>query len=526
MLTRSLARFSRAPLASGSVIIPSDFAFQFPRYNLFTHTSDMLPELKQVKALANTASVVGANNAAILVQLRRADEIFRNLCPDGDIGGKNTPGYIVKDWAGVAAASVLVEPLARVPALDLDRLARLAPLVRIVESAPLSDVTVFDSLCLVVAGYADSAIRLATYGDAGRGSLSTFTGKQENLERFTSPDENIVTFGTLCACVDRLTDAAYKIAVENHGKVSQPERMSLQVAYTKLCALRAILEIPCTGALQTSLDIIDRPGRLKGTEPELLSLMDAMRAEFRVRLEAGHWGLESIDELVNHEFLLALERLHFHFPGSRPDGGIKAEGLETMRDAYCSIAMAKAAYYLGVPKDPKGDAPGVFTHHATRQLSLSPILLCPSGGPLVVDTSSRVKFPSRGAKNMALKEVERALKINRALFPHDKDNLKAGHILRLTACCYAELKDYIYANGIFNSAVRIFEKHYGLDSLEVAEVLRWHEAYHRFVGSTQEADAQLHRINGMRATHNLPPVDTLAAAGTQNKPKVNIRAAA
>jgi hypothetical protein len=517
MLHASRRVLSRAPLSSSVAVLPTDTAFQYPRFSLKTHVSDLLPELKQAKALYTSppSPATTERDKQIRVNLKRAEEIFRNLCPDGNVGGPNTPEYVVKDWVGVAAAHAWFEPLARTPQADKERIAMLAPLVRLARTADLKDTALFDSFCVVVAAYADSALRLSTYGDDGIGSLSSFTGKAENLERFRSPSDTVVTFATLCDVVDRLIEASFSVATEN--RESRIDRATIQTAYSKLCALRSILEIPCTGALMTCLEIIDRPARLRGSDPELISLMVTMRAEIRVRLENGVWGLESIDELVKHEFVQAQERLHFHFAGSKPDGGIKMDGLETMRDVYTSIAMAKAAYFLGVPKDPKGDAPGVFTHHATRQLSLSPILLCPSGAQQVVDTSSRVKFPSRGAKNMALKEVERALKMNRELYPHDKDNLKAGYLLRLTACCYAELKDYLYANGLFNSAIRVFDKHYGVNSLESAEVLRWHEAYHRYVGSTQEADAQLNRINAMRAEHKLGPVTTLAAAGTQNK---------
>mmetsp|Transcript_13874 Transcript_13874/g.43184 ORF Transcript_13874/g.43184 Transcript_13874/m.43184 type:complete len:532 (-) Transcript_13874:158-1753(-) len=518
MLARSVLRRACAPLSSAVPIVATDAAFLYPRFQAADVLSDSLPELKETKRLVAAAGGTHENDKAIAENLRRANEIFRNLCPDGEPGGPNTPAYIIKDWAGVGAAYGRHDGLARTPRRDWERMRLLAPLVDLTETAPLDDLAVFDSMCSVVAAYADAALRIVTYGEGGIGSLQSLTGKPENLDAFKSPDaeKGIVTFEQLCAAVDRLTDAAYTNAVQHqHDETIR----SIRVTYSKLCALRALLEIPFTGALQTSIEIIDRPSRLRGQSIETLSLLVAMRAEIRTRLEAGSWGVDCMDELVSHEYNFALERIHYNFPRSRPDNGIKMEGLETMRDAYCSCALAKAAYLLGLPKDPKGDAPGVYTHHASRQLSMSPILMVPSGGPLVMEASTRVSMKARRAKNFALQEVERALKMNRELYPHDRQNLKAGYLLRFIACNYAEVKDYIYANGLFNSCVNTFTAHYGAESLEVAEVLRWHEGYHRFVGSTQEADAQLNRINYIREQNDVGPVESIADAGVMKERK-------
>jgi hypothetical protein len=486
-VSRRLQQGGGAPArgVGGSALLQcSDVAFVYPRYRLTTHLSNSLPELVHAKktviemgelaALHDTAGAAAADVTAIKSSLARAKEVFANMGPPG----APLPAFAGTELLAIGAAARAFDRKARTVRRDVAAGDDSLEALRGLAARPEVDLDSFDAACVLVAAASAAHCRLTIGGKAAGAPAASQATAAALLEHV----------GTV--------QAAGEALAKRHSGAKATE--TLRSAYNRLSALSALMTLAATGDTNAALDAVREPVRLTKCDQNDKLLFAALEAELLQRLVGGAWGADSLDEFVVHHFnRAALNCTDKFLPSMKPEGALTMQGGETLRDIYTCVSVSQAHMHLMVPKKDPRDV--VFP--AGTRYSLSPFLHvpAPAGGPRQEQTWQRLRCDPARARKLAVTSTERALKINRVLFPHDRTNLKAGYLLRAAALAYAEIKDYLYAVGLFNSALKVFELHYGRHSNEVLEVMALQEQFQRMIGSTDEAAAMRKRMDTIRA---------------------------
>ncbi|KPI83920.1 hypothetical protein ABL78_7038 [Leptomonas seymouri] len=298
----------------------------------------------------------------------------------------------------------------------------------------------------------------------------------------------------------RLTGAAY----EKYG-TKHPDLRWLR---PKLLVLKALLTIPLTGHLLqaqqlileaiTYVDKLTRRASLildglngRTQEPEL-GLFMLLRAEIASRI--FHWAVPpgQVDDDVLHAYEEALRFYPEPYVTAIDADGIMSEAHLPARrfevEAYACCLRSYALFLLNAPR-PAGTSTRDTPVFLSKQLfSMNPLLTVATSSPYIYsDIQNTVPLPLESCRRRTGEVLEKALKLNRMLYPEFRQNPSAASTLLAMACMYADTRDYLYATGMFESANKAMIHAYGEASLEHALVQKLRYEFLAGVGSEQEA---------------------------------------
>ncbi|KAG5487738.1 hypothetical protein LSCM1_08104 [Leishmania martiniquensis] len=337
-------------------------------------------------------------------------------------------------------------------------------------------------------------------GDAGEGACLTLSMVQDRIEELL-----------------RLATAAY----EKHGS-AHPELRWLR---PKLLVLKGLLTIPLTGHLlhaeryiEEAAKYVDARTRRKNLlldglkerarEPEL-GLYMLLQAEIAAR--AFDWDLTpgQVDDRVLQMFSDAAD-YYADPPNTTLDGDaiMSAAKLPEQRfeaEAYTCCLRSYAAFLLGAPR-PKAATTRDSPVFLSKQLfSLNPLLTVATPSSLFFSDARNVSaLPLDVCRRRTGEALDRALKLNRMLYPDFRQNAPAAATLMTMACMYADTRDYLYATGLFESANKAVTYNFGDTSLEHVFLHKLRYEFLAGVGSEQEAKAASHEV-----VHLLKRMDAL-----------------
>lgn len=338
-------------------------------------------------------------------------------------------------------------------------------------------------------------------------------------------DDN--TGGTGCVTLSMLHDRVEELlrlaaaAYEKHGS-AHPELRWLR---PKLLLLKALVTIPLTGHLlhaqrcvteaATYVDELTQRRNLllhglkgRAREPEM-GLYMLLQAEMAARIFDWDMGAGQVDGDVVDMFTDAAG-----FYADPPNTTLDADAIMSERllpeqrfeaEAYACCLRSHATFLLGAPR-PKAtstrDAP-VFL--PKQVFSLNPLLTVATPSSLIFsDVRNVVDMPLDACRRRTGEALDRALKLNRMLFPEARQNASAASTLHTMACMYADTRDYLYATGLFESANKATAHVYGDASLEHVLVQKLRYEFLAGVGSEQEAKTASHEV-----VHLLKRLDAL-----------------
>jgi hypothetical protein len=315
----------------------------------------------------------------------------------------------------------------------------------------------------------------------------------------------------------RLSSAAY----DKYG-TTHPELRWLR---PKLLVLKALVTIPLTGhllhaqkSIMDAATLVDNMTKrhsllLEGLngrvqEPEL-GLFLLLRAEMAGRIFAWDVPVGQVEEDMMHIYEESLRFYPEPYVTAIDAEGIMSEThLPTRRfeaEAYACCLRSFARFLLNAPR-PKAtstrDAP-VFLPKQT--FSLNPLLTVATSSPYIFsDIQNLVPLSLENCRRRTGEALDKALKLNRMLYPDTRQNPTAASTLLAMACMYADTRDYLYATGLFEAAKKAVVHSYGEASLEHVLTQKLRYEFLAGVGSEQEAKTASHEV-----VHLLKRVDSL-----------------
>ncbi|RNF14919.1 uncharacterized protein Tco025E_05675 [Trypanosoma conorhini] len=513
----------------------ADLAFYFPRFQPRAHLRPQgIPELRDAVALLQPAegapqrrwskpSAMGAQEWGrcrdkALGLLLRGEEIMEN------VGGLKNSATADILRATSAVKFELLNGVEHLPRSDYAKrcdvyrsiLKQAGRLLFFNDSWDKSDVLQIDTACVIVAHFVRAFCALhqrpfhAKQEDGVKKKYGNISAWSMVMDEANGSGETLLTLSMVMDRIDELLKLSRK-ASETHAE-KNPE---LRWHAPKLLLLKGILTIPLTGHLGRAQEHINESAKLvyeflrrkqpildgilaRKQEPELGLFMLA-QAEMAARVFDWSVGPNEVDKSVMEMFEAAAKFYSSPCNTSlEADGIMSADGMEGRRfetDAYTSCLLSYATFLLNAPRPPgtaRRDSP-VFM---PKQLfTLSPISSVSTSSDLIfADLQQPAAMTIDVVRRRTGETLERALELNRALNPEHKQNPKAGWTLLAMASLYADMRDYLYATGLFASAEKTLAENYGNDSLERLLALKLRYEFLAGVGSDQEAKTAAHEV--------------------------------
>ncbi|GET85567.1 hypothetical protein, conserved [Leishmania tarentolae] len=337
-------------------------------------------------------------------------------------------------------------------------------------------------------------------GDDGEGAYLTLPILQDRVEELL-----------------RLATAAY----DKHGS-THPDLRWLR---PKLLVLKGLLTIPLTGHLLHAQRYIDEAAKIvdaltrrqnllldglkaRTHEPEL-GLYMLLQAEVAAR--AFDWDVApgQVDGDVVNMFTDAAG-YYADPPNTTLDGDaiMSERKLPEQRfevEAYTCCLRSYATFLLGAPR-PQATTTRDSPVFLPKQLfSLNSLLTVATPSSLIFsDVRNLSELPLDMCRRRTGEALDRALKLNRMLYPDFRLNAPAAATLLSMACMYADTRDYLYATGLFESAKKGVTYNFGDTSLEHVFLQKLRYEFLAGVGSEQEAKTASHEV-----VHLLKRMDAL-----------------
>lgn len=500
-----MLRLSRRILSAAIPLNSTDIAFQYPRMQLSTHLIDMnVPELKDCKALYREDP--SQNVLRCLSLLQRGQDIFNNI-----------PNWEKNEGMCNVVRSIIASrvQLVSTPSPVTSRKIRVAEYVLRETTAVIqndlawtrSDVNQLDISCFILGKFVESFCLVNPRRQPG----------SIDADRLITDKGQKALLTTAMSRLDELLKVA-NVAAETHGH----EHKSVLWLPVRLTVLKAILTIPLDGNLNRSQELIldaaktlEAWGKRKHVLHDLqqdphIGLLFLLNAEISSRIfNWCQYPKEIVDEKVMFNFQQACEFYSNKFTTPTEEDGIMkldAESRSTytkqqtqsedfiMREAYTTCLLSYGNFMLSNPRTnpketifPKGE---VFTRNA--------ILSVASGSDIIFDDCHRASPMSIAqSRKHCQAAFDRALKLNRLLHPDYKNNEKAGWLLLSMACGFGDLRDYLYATGLFSNATNVFRERYGDASDEMLYLLRLEERMLNGMGSSKEAETRRNKITSL-----------------------------
>lgn len=504
--SRPLLSVCAIPLGSFSAM---DLAFYYPRFQPATHlpVHTGLPEVQQaVAALAEGPS--SANKALPL--LARCQDIFENIGPHmAPVSAMHRPTVAAR----IQLAKQIPRPTlaqASIPHFEkwvLENACRA--LSSSAEVWNRDDLVEFDVSCLLLAQFVESFCK---------------------LNAASTPDQDVYTIAPDWQCEGWTLPKAFALVEEllavSERMVRKPENASLVAhkvnslgwARTKLYLLKSLLHFITTGNTHRANGMITQAidevemwqmskrsfldPFMKGV-PEL-GLLYQIQAEYKWRMfDWKTWtpGDETTDGLVVTAMAKGISYYHFAPEGAATTfdpimDATMADQLDlTELDSYCTCLLSVANFFLSMPH-PSADK-ACFTHQL--RFTTSPVVTTRTAVRPHADISEKQPLTLHNARKRAQRCLERALKVNRRIFPTQPNNAKAGYLLLSLACLYADLKDYLFSVGLFNKAGPCFLENYGPHSDEYMLFLMLEAQCLKALGSGKESESRYEKIAAIKA---------------------------
>lgn len=506
-----------------------------------------------------TAAAAQKDNAKSLLLLERGIDILKS------VGGAGNPGVANLIRPLFAARFELLQGSEHMPRCDYATHLHVQKVV-LKESAALlyhndvwdkSDVQQVDTTCVILGHFmkAFSALHLRPFHQtqatpakpqAASGSSSSGSGSKGKVKsvggaaaKTSTAPKNADLFDavswrlqvgetaaeslTLAMVADRVEELLrLSGAVYDKYGSTHPELRWLR---PKLLVLKALLTIPLTGHLLhaqryiteaiTYVDDLTKRTRLildgmKGRhrEPEL-GLLLLLRAEVAARIFDWEVPVGHIDDDVHYAFQEALLFYPAPFITATDAEGIMSEAKLSSRrfeaEAYACCLRSYARFLQGAPRPKATSTRDVPVFLPKQIFSLNPLLTVATSSPYVYSDVQRTEPLSLEAcRRRTGESLDKALKLNRMLYPEARQNPAAASTLLAMACMYADTRDYLYATGLFETAKKAVVHSYGEASLEHVLVQKLRYEFLAGVGSEQEAKTASHEV-----VHLLKQVDSL-----------------
>ncbi|CCD16796.1 unnamed protein product [Trypanosoma congolense IL3000] len=516
----------------------TDVAFYFPRFQPRLHLPDCrIPEIRDAiellqplgKATPRRWSSPLPLSALALAEWKKNRDRALTLLSRGEEIMKNIGGARCAAAADIirplyATVFELINGLEHLPRsdfatrMDVHRfiVKHAGCLLYFNDSWDRSDVRHLDTACVVVAHFIRSFCALHQRPFHIKQTENSKNQSNKLPSSWTMSVEGGESSGDvldLKMVADRL-DELLQLSKEMAEKhlVESPE---LRWNVPKLLLLKGILSIPLTGNLTLAQNLVDSAaktvyeftrrkmpivdGIVARKQEHELGLFMLSQAEMAARVFDWSIAPGEVDMEVIEMFESAAK--FYSSPCNtalNADGIMSAEDLHQRRfeaDAYSSCMLSYANFLLGAPR-PQGtsrrDAP-VFL--PKQMFSTSPIATVATSSDIIY---TDVRRPQAMAVEVTRKKageaLERGLQLNRDLYPERKLNPKAGWTLVAMASLYADMRDYLYATGLFASAEKTIIENYGSVSLERLVVSKLRYEFLAGVGSEDEAKASTHEI--------------------------------
>lgn len=315
----------------------------------------------------------------------------------------------------------------------------------------------------------------------------------------------------------RLSTAAY----DKYGSV-HPELRWLR---PKLLVLKALITIPLTGHLlhaqklitgaltyvdsltkRTNLILDGFNGRVQETE---LGLFLLLRAEMAARIFDWDVPAGQVEDNIMNSYEEALQFYPAPYVTAIDADGIMSEAhLPTRRfeaEAYACCLRSYARFLQNAPRPKATSTRDMPVFLPKQTFSLNPLLSVASSSPYIYsDIENTVPLSLESCRRRTGEALDKALKLNRLLYPEARQNAAAASTLLAMACMYADTRDYLYATGLFESAKKAAAHSFGEASLEHVLVQKLRYEFLAGVGSEQEAKTASHEV-----VHLLKRVDSL-----------------
>jgi hypothetical protein len=242
---------------------------------------------------------------------------------------------------------------------------------------------------------------------------------------------------------------------------------------------------------------------MKGSNEVEKRLVETVKCEIMVRAYGHAWGRDAVDSEVEAAYHRLQDWFTQHFEPNKPEGAATMDATRRilLRDGYSMFLLSFASMYQELPRmDPNDQsfAPGT-------RLSTSPFVHVPCAA---TDPAQIVRLKTTGtclpcgtqrARKLATAYADRALRVNRKIFPTARNNSRAAAALRSLGVCFTDVRDYLYASGMFNSAERAFEELYGRVSEENIELLQLTHRMQVVLKNDREAEATFHKLQAIQA---------------------------
>ncbi|KEG15541.1 hypothetical protein DQ04_00041050 [Trypanosoma grayi] len=521
--------------APTNFVYSTDLAFYFPRFQPRVHFQTQgIPELRDAVALlqpaasgmerrwsaphASTALEWKKSRDKALVLLARGEEIMENV---GGVDNAATANIVRPLYATKFELLNGVEHLPRseyAQHVDVHRLIlkQAGRLLYFNDTWDKSDVQQLDTACVILAHFVRAFCALhqvpfhAKQDSAGKTVGTETRAWSMKMEGLGGSSSEKLTLSIVMDRIDELLRLSRK-AADTHASKSPDLRWNVP----KLLLLKGILTIPMTGHLEHAREHIDNAAKTvheflqrkqpivdglvaRKQEPELGLFMLA-QAEMAARI--FDWSVQpnEVDKDVLEKFEAAAK--FYSGPCNTAldaDGIMSTDHIEERRfevDAYTSCMLSYGTFLLNAPRLPgtsNRDSP-VFL---PRQVfTMSPLATVVASSDLIF---SDVREPAAMKIDVGRKRagdaLERALQLNRALYPDQKQNPKAAWTLLGMASLYADMRDYLYATGLFASAEKALAESYGNTSLERLLALKLRYEFLAGVGSEQESKTTAHEV--------------------------------
>ncbi|KAH9599189.1 hypothetical protein LSM04_008926 [Trypanosoma melophagium] len=512
----------------------TDMAFYFPRFQPRAHLQTHgIPELQDALALLQPSTTVSEqrwkkpqnmseeewkkSRDKALMLLSRGEEIMEN------VGGVNNPSTsdILRPLYAIKFELLNgVEHLPRsgyahhvnVYRLILKQAGRL---LYFNNTWNKSDIQQIDTACVIIAHFARAFCALnqrpfhIKKGNENKVKSNKSSPWSMKIDG-SGNDNDVLTLSLVMKRIDELLQICRNIAVKQ-DMVGTDFRWYVP----KLLLLKGILTIPLTGNLEHAREHIDESAKIvyeflrrkqpildglvpRKQEPELGLFMLA-QAEIAARVFDWSVGVNEVDKDVLEKFEAAAKFYSAPYNTTLDaDGIMSTEHLDDKKfevDAYSSCMLSYGTFLLNAPRPPGVSSRDSPVFLPKQIFSMSPITTVKTSSDLIfADVHQLVPMTIDVSRKRTGESFERALQLNRALYPYHKQNPKAGWILLAMASLYADMRDYLYATGLFASAEKTLVENYGNISLEKLFALKLRYEFLAGVGSDQEAKATGHEV--------------------------------
>lgn len=476
----------RRTFCSAAVMVPerftqaSDLLLCYPRFSIASHVSDALPELIEAKAALLSPT---PNIDAAIPKLHRADEVFANVPSNPQVEKIRRAVTAAKCLAlKHVDTSVQIGGVRQFCDVDMTILNDVSSALSL-EDWDRHDLGVFDSTCVLLSAYVRS--------------VSTLFHAQKLGGNAPDPKELPPSVMPVSAAL-KLAKELEACALQFAKATSDPEiSQTCKQAADRLLGLQAVLLMTVDGELISPTGMMKQAanrasGRLLSDDgnPEI-GLYLTLHAQMRERLSGFNWGSYAFEAETYESVEQVISNFHRQFKDpmtqnkTHGDIAIVMQGNTHFRDCYSVCLLGIAQLYQRCPREHANEV--IFPRYL---LSNSLVDIMPVGAPSHTFQKDRVnkrEIAPDAHRKIPQLYLERALKINRALYPDDRKNATAAYILRGLATIYSEMRDYLYASGLFESADDAYVANFGENSYERLELLHLREDFQRRIGSTNEA---------------------------------------